>query len=227
MELRITGTQVGGSLAGLLHGLYLKRHGSHVVILEQEPASVRSSHQAGIGFGPAVEEILRKYDATDVQSCTPSVATRIAYRKRENFKELKIIRHLTSWGLLYHILRANFDGLASEAVPNPPPAKEGDGKTEYRAGQRVTNLQYENGAITVGFVGEDGVDGSLTADLVIGADGIHSTVRGLVQAPTIKEYSSYVAWRGAVCESDLPIEVAEYFSNRTSINLLKKTYIVW
>ncbi|KAK4236504.1 zeaxanthin epoxidase, chloroplastic [Achaetomium macrosporum] len=217
---------VGGSLAGLLHGLYLKRHGSHVVILEQDPGAVRSSHNAGIAFGPAVEEVLRKYDATGVQSCTPSVATRIAYRKRQNFKELNVIRNLTSWGLLYRVLRANFDGLASEAVPNPPPAREGDGKAEYRAGQRVTKLQYENGAVTVGFVGQDGVEGSLTADLVIGADGMHSTVRALVQAPTVKEYSGYVAWRGTVRESELPPDVAEYFASRTCINLLKKTYIV-
>jgi 2-polyprenyl-6-methoxyphenol hydroxylase-like FAD-dependent oxidoreductase len=220
---------VGGSLAGLLHGLYLKRHGSHVVILEQDPGAVRSSHNAGIAFGPAVEEILCKYDATGVQSCTPSVATRFALRKsRPHFKELGIIRNLTSWGLLYRILRANFDGLPSDAVPNPPPARKGDGKAEYRAGQRVTTLQLQDskGAVTVGFVGQDGVEESLTADLVIGADGQHSTVRTLLQAPAIKEYSGYVAWRGTVAERDLPPEVAEYFASRTCINLLKGTYLV-
>lgn len=188
---------------------------------------MRSSHQAGIGFGPSVEEILRKYDETGVQSSTPSVTARIAYRKRANFRELKVVRHLTSWGLLYRILRANFDGLASEAVPNPPPARDGDGKAEYRAGQRVTTLRYENGVVTVGFVGKDGVSGSLTADLVIGADGMHSTVRDLVQAPTVKEYSGYIAWRGTVCESELPPRTIDYFSNRTSSNLLSRSYIIW
>ncbi|KAK4157188.1 zeaxanthin epoxidase, chloroplastic [Chaetomidium leptoderma] len=217
---------VGGSLAGLFHGLYLKRHGSDVVILEQDPRAIRSSHQAGIAFGPAVEEILAKYDDTAMQSCTPSVATRFAYRKRPNFKDLNIIRHLTSWGLLYRILRANFDGLASDAVPNPPPPRKGDGKAEYRSGKKVTKLEYENGLVTVGFVGEDGTEETLKADLVIGADGVHSTVRTLLQAPTTKEYSGYVAWRGTILEKDLPPETAAYFANRTCINLLKKTYIV-
>ncbi|KAL2262516.1 hypothetical protein VTK26DRAFT_1096 [Humicola hyalothermophila] len=217
---------VGGSLAGLLHGLYLKRHGSNVVVLEQDPNPIRSSHQAGIAFGPAVEEILRKYDATGLQNCTPSVATRIAYRKRESFKEIKVIRHLTSWGLLYRILRANFDGLASDAVPNPPPPREGDGKAEYRAGHKVTNLGYEDGVVTVRFVGPDGTEGSLTADLLIGADGVHSTVRNLVQAPTISEYSGYVSWRGTVREKDLPPETAKYFEDKTSINILSDTYFV-
>ncbi|KAL2020573.1 hypothetical protein VTK56DRAFT_8161 [Thermocarpiscus australiensis] len=218
---------VGGSLAGLMHGLYLKRHGSNVVILEKDPSSVRSSHQAGIAFGPAVEEFLLKYDATGVQSCTPPVAVRIAYRKHQNFKELNVMRrHLTSWGLLYRILRANFDGLASEAVPNPPAAKEGDGTAEYRAGKTVTKLEYHDGAVTVGYVGQDGKEDTITADLVIGADGVHSTVRSLVGAPTTKEYSGYVAWRGTVSEQDVSPETARYFSSRTTLNFLKGTYLV-
>ncbi|KAK3904111.1 zeaxanthin epoxidase, chloroplastic [Staphylotrichum tortipilum] len=219
---------VGGSLAGLFHGLYLKRHGSRVVVIEQDPGSVRSSHQAGIAFGPAVEEILRQYDDTGMQSCTPAVGTRIAYRRRQNVKEINVVRHLTSWGLLYRILRANFDGLASEAVPNPPPPRDGDGPAEYRSGQRVTSLRLDQtGAVTVGFIDPAGVEGSVTADLVIGADGVHSTVRDLVHAPaTGVEYSGYVAWRGTVCESALPPEVAAYFAPRTSLNFLRDTYIV-
>jgi 2-polyprenyl-6-methoxyphenol hydroxylase-like FAD-dependent oxidoreductase len=198
------------------------------VILEQDPNPVRSSHQAGIACGPATEEILRKYDATGLQCYTPSVASRAAYRKNPNFKEIKAFRHLTSWGLLYRVLRANFDGLASEAVPNPPPAREGDGRAEYRAGQRVTDLRCEDGCVTVTFVGQDGAEGSLTADLVIAADGMHSTVRGLVKAPVVQkpEYSGYVAWRGTVPESDLPPETAAYFASHTTLNLLKNTYIV-
>lgn len=211
-----------------MHGLCLKRHGSDVVILEQDPSSIRSSHQAGIAFGPAVEEVLRRYDATGVQACTPPTATLVAYRKRQGFKELGTPRHLSSWGLLYRILRANFDGLPSEAVPNPPPAREGDGRAEYRAGQKVTKLKCEDGAVTVGFVGRDGREGSITADLVIGADGVRSTVRSLVQAPaTAVEYSGYVSWRGTVCEKDVSPATAKYFENRTTLNILKDTYIVW
>ena len=218
--------QVGGSLAGLLHGLYLKRHGSNVVILEQDPSSIRSSHQAGIAFGPAVQEILAKYDDTGMQSCIPSTSTRVAYRKSWEVS-LNIARRLTSWGLLYRILRANFDGLASEAVSNPPPPRKGDGNAEYRSGKKVSNLRYENGVVTVSFVDQDGTEDSITADFVIGADGLHSTVRALLQAPTIKEYSGYVSWRGTVPEKDLPAETVQYFSGRPTISFLKGNYLVW
>ncbi|KAK4031787.1 zeaxanthin epoxidase, chloroplastic [Parachaetomium inaequale] len=216
---------VGGSLAGLLHGLYLKRHGSNVVILEQDPNSIRSSHQAGIAFGPAVQEILAKYDDTGMQSCIPATSTRIAYRRSWELS-LNIARRLTSWGLLYRTLRANFDGLASEAVPNPPPPRAGDGKAEYRSGKKVTDLRYDNGVITISFVSQDGTEDSLTADLVIGADGLHSTVRTLLQAPTVKEYSGYVSWRGTVPEKDLPPATVQYFSNRPTLSFLKGTYLV-
>ncbi|KAH6640998.1 hypothetical protein F5144DRAFT_641584 [Chaetomium tenue] len=216
---------VGGSLAGLLHGLYLKRHGSHVVILEQDPNAVRSSHQAGIAFGPNTDEILRKYDDTGVQSCIASTTTQLAYRKTWGF-HLNIARRLTSWGLLYRILRANYDGLASDAVPNPPPPRKGDGKAEYRSGQKLTNLQDNHDSVTVTFIDQDGTEDSLTADLVIGADGLHSTVRTLVQASTIKEYSGYVAWRGTVLERDLPPETVAYFDGRPTLSFLRKTYLV-
>lgn len=210
-----------------MHGLYLKRHSSDVVILEQDPSDVRSSHQAGIAFGPAVEELLGQCDDTGVQNCTPAAATRIAYRKREDFKRTNTRRHQTSWGLLYRILRANFDGLVSDAVPNPPPNRPGDGRAEYHAGKRVTKLEYNERAVTVAFVDQDGKEGSIAADFVIGADGMHSTVRTLLQAPTIKEYSGYVAWRGTVPETEVSPETARYFEHYTTLNLLKHTYIVW
>ncbi|KAK4221514.1 zeaxanthin epoxidase, chloroplastic [Podospora fimiseda] len=218
---------VGGSLAGLLHGLYLKRHGSNVVILEQDPKNLRSSHNAGICFGPAAQEILSKYDDTGLQTSIPSVNTRIAYRKKEELLRLNIRRNNTSWGLMYRILRANFDGLASDAVPSPPPARDGDGKADYRSGKKVTNLEYVGrGGVTVCFIGEDGKTDSIAADMVIGADGLHSTIRTLVEAPVKKEYSGYVTWRGTVPENELPEAMAEYFARRITLNLLSRSYIV-
>lgn len=188
---------------------------------------MRSSHQAGIAFGPAVKEFLQKYDRTGVQSGSPAALyTRLAYRKRESLVELHVARYNTSWGLLYRILRANFDGLASDAVSNPPKDEEGDGTAEYRAGQRVTGLEYTEKAVTVNFVGEDGTEDSLTADLVIGADGMHSTVRNLVKPGIPKEYSEYVAWRGTVSESELPPETVRYFSTHMTLDLLKGSYLV-
>jgi len=201
------------------------------VILEQDSTTFRSGHNAGIAFGPSVQELMRQYDDTGVQGCTPERATGFAWRRNPKLRMLKILRHYTSWGLLYRILRANFDGLTSDAVPAAPQPREGDGTAEYRCGKRVTRIDYDEskGVVTVGFVGQvDGkdVEESITADFVIGADGGNSTMRALMGLPATKEYSGYVAWRGTVPETELPEETVKYLENQTTINLLKRNYAV-
>ncbi|KAK0672353.1 hypothetical protein QBC41DRAFT_217333 [Cercophora samala] len=217
---------VGGSIAGLLHGVYLKRHGTDVTILEQDPHAIRSSHNAGICFGPSVQEFLRLYDDTGSQSCQPGVVIRLAYRQNLYWRETGIVRHLTSWGVLYRILRANFDGLPSEAVAAPPAARPGDGVCKYLSGKKVMSVHKTLDGVVVGFLGECGEEGSSAADLVIGADGLHSSIRTLVNAPMVKEYSGYVSWRGTVYESDVSPETARYFQDRAVLSFLKRTYIV-
>ncbi|KAK0701532.1 hypothetical protein B0T21DRAFT_417085 [Apiosordaria backusii] len=209
---------VGRSLAGFMHGLVLKRHETNVTILEQEPAATRSSHNAGIGFGPQVEELLREYcDVAGVEGYyAPAVKTRLAFRKRENFKEINVVRHLTSWVLLYRILRANFDGFASSTIPNPPPPQE--------MMEMLIHFMFIDATT--------GKEPSLTADLLIGADGINSIIRELVlpsKTPTCSpknEYSGYIAWRGTVPETSVSASTRQYFSNRTCANILPRSSII-
>ncbi|KAK4200773.1 zeaxanthin epoxidase, chloroplastic [Triangularia verruculosa] len=224
---------VGGSLAGLMHGLILKRHGTNVTILEQEPATTRSSHNAGIGFGPQTEELLRDYcDLSGLEGYyAPAVKTRLALRKKAKFKEINVVRHLTSWVLLYRILRANFDGLGSSTIPRPPPPRKNDGNAEYRSGQRVISLEYQapDSTVTVYFVdAATGKESSLTTELLIGADGVNSVVRDLVQRQTSqrKEYAGYVAWRGTVPDDAVSEATKQYFSDRTCANILHRSSII-
>lgn len=223
--------QVGGSLAGLIHGVQLRRNGSNVTILEQDPVSDRASHQAGISLGPNLMEFLAEYDATKSQVGIPAPFNIIAWRKYKQVYSFQSSRHLSSWVLLYRILRANFDGMPSEAVEHPPAPRDGDGQTEFRAGKRVTAIEYneQKELVTVQFVDvASGEEDSITADLVLGADGIHSTVRRLMQTGTVteKEYSGYVAWRGTVEESLVSPEAAKYFSGRMVFTLMKSSYML-
>ncbi|KAK4213965.1 zeaxanthin epoxidase, chloroplastic [Rhypophila decipiens] len=226
---------VGGSLTGLFHRLYLKRHGVDVTILEKDPRSIRSSYQAGIAFGPAVEELLAKYDDTGLQSWIPAVGTRFSWRKRQDVAKLGIIRHETSWTLLYNILRANFDGMASETVPSPPPARDNDGNAQYLCGQKVIELiigdKETTRSVKLGYIScaeEQKKAASqnvlevdyIEADLVIAADGLHSTMRRLLNPPgrPTSEYAGYVAWRGTVPENQVSTPTAEYITNARGIS---------
>ncbi|KAM7207779.1 6-hydroxynicotinate 3-monooxygenase [Naviculisporaceae sp. PSN 640] len=232
---------VGGSLTGLFHGLYLKRHGVDVTILEKDPSTIRSSHQAGIAFGPAVEEFLKKYDDTNLPNCIPAVATRLDFRKFLNVIHLKVQRHETSWTLLYNILRANFDGLVSQTVPDPPPPRPGDGNAQYLVGTKVTEMFVEERSqkesIKLGYIA-GGLDGNsttrgnervkyITADLVIAADGLHSTIRRLLDPPGVpSEYSGYVSWRGTVPENEVSPETLEHFNSMTALGFINGSYFV-
>ena len=87
---------------------------------------------------------------------------------------------MSNWGCLYLILRANFDGLKSETVPNPPQPRKGDGDVEYWPGKRATGLKYDRDAGKVHLQYVDvttGEEGTVSADTIIAADGVHSTIR--------------------------------------------------
>lgn len=207
-------------------GLQLKRQGLRVTILEQDPASERSSHNAGIRIDEHVNEFLSRYNNVDQKISIESHANFISIKKRLNAikGDKGTTRYWTNWGYLYRLLRANFDGYSSQACPNVPEPRSGEGEALYLTGKRVTGLQYiENGGlVTVSFVDEAGTQMSLTAGLVIGADGIHSTVRKLVQAPMARpvEYAGFIAWRGAVPRKDLSPETANFFYNKVTTDLL-------
>jgi 2-polyprenyl-6-methoxyphenol hydroxylase-like FAD-dependent oxidoreductase len=176
-----------------------------------------------------VVTLLENYDATGRPAAILAEYVSVAWRKRLRIFNTPSPRHMSNWGCLYQILRANFDGLRSDAVPEPPQAKPTDGKVEYRSGKRVTDLSYneDKGTVTVLFADvTTGEQDKLTADLVLGADGIHSTVRSLLLAPTRKEYGGYIGWRGTVPENLLSPKTVEYFSNRLNFSLMQGTYFI-
>ncbi|OJJ42362.1 hypothetical protein ASPZODRAFT_2119951 [Penicilliopsis zonata CBS 506.65] len=220
---------IGGSVAGLLQGLQLKRQGSHVTVLEQDPSKDRHSHESGISIGPSVVALLDRYDATGRPAAIPTEYMSAAWRHRLRVANTHWAHNMSNWGCLYLILRANFDGLASAAVPMPPSPRAGDGPVDYRAGKKVTGVRYNRakGLVYVDFVDvQTGDVGEAGAALVLAADGVHSTVRQLLQVPTRKEYAGYIGWRGTVPEKLLSAQTVDYFLNRLNFTLLRGTYFI-
>jgi 2-polyprenyl-6-methoxyphenol hydroxylase-like FAD-dependent oxidoreductase len=64
----------------------------------------------------------------------------------------------------------------------------------HRLGAAVTSLTQDGERVSVGF--GDGTSGDY--DLVVGADGIHSTVRGLAVSPVTPDYAGTMAWRSVI-----------------------------
>jgi 2-polyprenyl-6-methoxyphenol hydroxylase-like FAD-dependent oxidoreductase len=136
---------------------------------------------------------------------------------------------MSNWGCLYLVLRANFDGLKSEMVPNPPGPRPGDGIADYRPGKRVVDLVYDKRAqqVHVHFVdATTGEKGKVSSGLVIAADGVHSTVRQLLGISVRQQYAGYIGWRGTVPERLLQPSTIEYFYDRLNFSILKGMYFI-
>jgi salicylate hydroxylase len=64
----------------------------------------------------------------------------------------------------------------------------------FRLGSRIERFDQDDHGVTISF--RDG--STATGDVLIGADGIHSTVRGQMFGSELPRYTGNVAWRGLV-----------------------------
>jgi salicylate hydroxylase len=91
------------------------------------------------------------------------------------------------------IHRADLLALLAGQLP-PGTVRTGHRCTDFRPDASASGNASDNASATVGFA-----DGStVTADVVIGADGIHSVLQGFVVAPAEPVFSGVVAYRGLV-----------------------------
>jgi len=100
---------------------------------------------------------------------------------------------LTSWPMLYNTMR--------NAIP----------ESAYHLNARLVDIEEDSGSVVTA-VFADGQRAS--ADLLIGADGVNSTVRALKMAASRPEYAGYVAWRGLVAEGELDEVTAACLTER-------------
>ena len=125
----------------------------------------------------------------------------------------------TSWELLYHSLRANFDGEVEQGFIAGVERKDGDGKAKYLYGKQVISLRdVGSDSVEVEYVDEKGKKANITSNLVIGADGPSSTIRSLFLPEVTREHVGYVVWRGTVAQSQLSPATRETL--RTSCGVL-------
>ena len=209
---------VGGSLGGLLTGVALKhlRKNLNIRIFERNPTPLLQDQGAGVVAGEDVQKFFKQHDRTKTPFTVPSHQRIYLNKSGDVINEENKKQHMTSWDLLYHVLRANFDGTDTNYA-KAPPSEEGEGSTTYDYDHQVTDIDLSNpDALAVQAKTSAGDTVSYSADLVIAADGSSSTIRKFVDAKIHRKYAGYVAWRGTVPETQVSSAARDVFVEKFS-----------
>jgi len=178
---------IGGSLSGLFSGLLLRHYGWGVEIFERV-----DSELAGKGAGIVTHQPL--WDALDLvgiewrEHLGVEVETRRLFGLDGSLQlEHRCPQILTAWDRMYDLLRSAFPS------------------GHYHRGKELVRIEQDDRCVTAYFV--DGAD--VSGDLLIGCDGIRSSVRSIFLPDVRPVYAGYVAWRGLISESAFPADLHE------------------
>jgi 2-polyprenyl-6-methoxyphenol hydroxylase-like FAD-dependent oxidoreductase len=171
----------GGSVGGLFIGNMLLRQGWAVEIFERVVGGLES-RGAGIAGHDELTAILQAIGVSSDRPPGIDVSGRVAFDQHGNqLASFDYPQYLTSWSSLFNLVYSAFPSQC------------------YHLGVELLDVrQTDEGAVALLSSGEQ-----VAADLVVGADGIRSRVRGLLAPGTVPRYGGYVAWRGIMDETDL------------------------
>ncbi len=173
---------IGGSLGGLLAANLLRSIGWNVQVFERVGDDL-ASRGAGIGTHEELLDIMHRV------GITVDASIGVHPESRTCLDRAGVVQHtmprpriLSSWGRLYRALKEAF---AAE---------------DYFFDKTLVSFSDDASGVTALFA-----DGSRAhGDLIIGADGIRSTVRAQIMPDVQPLYAGYIAWRGLIPEASLP-----------------------
>jgi len=177
----------GGGIGGLAAALHLLRAGFDVQVFEQ--ASRFGEIGAGLQISPNASRPLLRLGLGSALEAAGVRPQGVLQRRWDDARTLQRGPlgpdvEAAFGAPYYHFHRGDLARLLFEALP------AGRG----HVGHRLTGWRQDADGVTLAF--ENGA--SFRADLLIGADGIHSRVRELLLGPEKPRFTGCVAWRGLV-----------------------------
>lgn len=201
-----TALVIGGSVGGLAAAHELRDVGAGVAVYERS-AGQTSARGAGIVMQPEVDALLNRLGR-------PASSVSVELHERQQLDARgRTARHgapqlMTAWDTLYRALREPLSGVC------------------YRLDSTLRRVQVSGHDITAEF--SDGY--TARGNFLVGADGIGSATRMLLDSVSRPEYAGYVAWRGLEPESALPSELLDLLAGRftffTSSGMQMLCYLV-
>lgn len=160
-------------MAGLFAALYLRRSGWQVDVFERSPVAL-TGRGAGIMTHPEMREALAELQIETGRDFGVPVPGRIVLDGEGNEIGRNVLPQIaTSWNRLFEMLGAAL------------------GASSYQLGRDLVRVSQDAGSVTAHFA-----DGTAErGDLLVGADGFRSAVRGQLLPDVLPQYA--VTWLGA------------------------------
>jgi 2,6-dihydroxypyridine 3-monooxygenase len=173
---------VGGSLGGLITALQLRDAGCNVEVFERSPVPLQG-RGAGIVLHPVTTRYFEEHGLLDLGRVSSSARTlRYLTRDGDVLLEEPIVYRFTSYATLYAALVDRFE------------------PERYHLGKDLTGFDDGGEVVVARFADGD----EERFELLVGADGIRSTVRSVLFPELRPTYAGYVGWRGTLPEDRLP-----------------------
>jgi 2-polyprenyl-6-methoxyphenol hydroxylase-like FAD-dependent oxidoreductase len=174
---------IGGSMSGLFSAAFLRQIGWDVDVYERSRVEL-VGRGAGITGHPELLEALESSGA-GTRDLGVEVPRRIAIDREGRITDERPLRQiLTSWDRLQRLLRDTVD------------------EAHYHLGWNFERVDQDERGVHVHFSG-----GRVEhADILVGGDGIRSSVRAQMAPEVQPVYAGYYIWRGAPNEADLAPE---------------------
>jgi 2-polyprenyl-6-methoxyphenol hydroxylase-like FAD-dependent oxidoreductase len=194
---------IGGGIGGLAACLALHRRGIAATVYEQ------AGHLSEIGAGLTLSpNALKAFRALGVEDAALTIGWQAAHQVIRSWRSGRVIARQSRqsgvadrFGATFlTIHRADLLDVFARALP----------QGAVRLDAACTGVAAGNGVAVVRFA--DGAE--IEADVVVGADGIHSAVRESLFGPDAPHFTGCVCWRGLVPREALPASLRE--SDNTS-----------
>jgi 2-polyprenyl-6-methoxyphenol hydroxylase-like FAD-dependent oxidoreductase len=171
---------IGGSMSGLFSAAFLRQIGWDVDVYERSQVEL-VGRGAGITGHPELFEALEASGA-GTKDLGVEVAKCIAVDRNGRITDQRPLSQImTSWDRMQRLLRATIDN------------------AHYHLGSNFARVDQDERGVRVQFAG-----GRVEhADILIGGDGIRSSVRAQLTPEIRPIYAGYYIWRGTANEADL------------------------
>ena len=190
---------VGGGIGGLAAALALERRGFETIVCEQSPAL--SEIGAGVNLTPNALMALR---ALGVEDAVVAAGCESDFLVIRSWKRGRVISRMRRGSFRQQFGAPNLTVHRADLLDALHGALR---STELRLAARCTGVeQSPRGALAHLADGSD-----IEADVIVGADGIHSVVRRSLFGADAPRFTGCICWRGMAARDAVPqdISVAE------------------